>query len=151
MTLRATVFVSHYAKQKISLSQKARDERSQQAGQSVSAGKYNHGPGEIKKKKKRKKHGERIKKIQINRVYLVRASNAKQRTSRSADGGVISPGHLHNSKSSKKGLAAISPGFFFFPPPLPAPARTFFPSSAVREYSITVPQIKYFNARSLAC
>lgn len=46
-------------------------------------------------------------KTQINRVYLVRASNAKQRTSRSADGGVISPGHLHNSKSSKK----VSPQF----------------------------------------
>jgi len=62
-------------------------------------------------------------KRQINRVYLVRASNAKQRTSRSADGGVISPGHLHNSKSSRKKIStAISPGsFFFFPLPPPTP------------------------------
>lgn len=60
--------------------------------------------------KERERESEREggeEKTQINRVYLVRASNAKQRTSRSADGEVISPGHLHNSKSSKK----VSPQF----------------------------------------
>lgn len=108
LTLLATVFVSHYAEKNPSLEKFAMSDRNKpgnlyRRANTITAGKI------------KKREGGVDKKTQINRVYLVRASNAKQRTSRSADVGVISPGHLHNSKSSKKGLTAISLFFFSFP------------------------------------